>query len=83
VWKDGKHLQTILKDGEGNASLWEAVKGGYDAFKSEAGIKQTMETAASLRGVDTKRHGDVTHISRETLNRWAQEYLDTKQSGGA
>jgi aminoglycoside phosphotransferase (APT) family kinase protein len=33
-----------------------------------------METIASLQGVDTKRHSDVTNIPLEQLNKWAREY---------
>jgi hypothetical protein len=35
-----------------------------------------METAASNRGVNTTRHSDVSLIPKETLNKWAIEYLN-------
>jgi hypothetical protein len=39
-----------------------SVKSGYDALKSGSSLKAAMETAASNRGVNTKRHSDVTLI---------------------
>jgi hypothetical protein len=67
VWhgKDKKGKDKVVKvmgDGEGDASLREA----YDAFKTSRqsgnGIQAAMETAASLRGVNTSRHKDVSFI---------------------
>lgn len=65
----------ILGDGEGNSSLYSSIKAGIDAKKAGVeGIQPIMETVAALRGVDTKRHSDVTNISLEQLNKWAREY---------
>lgn len=65
----------VLGDGEGNSSLYSSIKAGIDAKEAGVkGIQPIMETVAALRGVDTKRHSDVTNISSEQLNKWAREY---------
>lgn len=65
----------VLGDGEGNSSLYSSIKAGIDAKKAGVkGIQPIMETVATLRGVDTKRHSDVTNISSKQLNKWAREY---------
>lgn len=65
----------VLGDGEGNSSLYSSIKAGIDAKKAGVkGIQPIMETVAALRGVDTKRHSDVTNVSSEQLNKWAREY---------
>ena len=64
-----------LGDGEGDSSLYSSIKAGVEAKKAGVeGIQPIMETIAALRGVDTKRHSDVTNISTEQLNKWAREY---------
>lgn len=64
-----------LGDGEGDSSLYSSIKAGIEAKKAGVeGIQPIMETIAALRGVDTKRHSDVTNISTEQLNKWAREY---------
>lgn len=77
VWEKDKVTQ-VLKDGEGDMGFISSAKSGYDALKSGSSLKAAMETAASNRGVNTKRHSDVTFIPQETLERWAQEYLNSK-----
>lgn len=82
VWEDRKrsdgklHIAQELNDGEGQVSLWEASKRGLQNLRGDGGIKTAMETAASVRGVNNTRHPDVTNISQEDLNKWAQEYID-------
>lgn len=83
VWgrnKKGKIAPTKqLKDGEGDMSLWESLGSGYDAYSNGvSSIQALMETIASNRGVNTKRHKDVSDISREDLDRWAQEYVESQ-----
>jgi hypothetical protein len=43
-------------------SFINSVKSGYNALKSGSSLKAAMETAASNRGINTKRHPDVTLI---------------------
>lgn len=79
VWhgKNSKGIDkvvTVMGDGEGTASLGES----YQAYKSsrESGnsIKAAMETAATVRGVNTSRHNDVSFVPQNTLEEWAKEY---------
>ena len=64
----------VMGDGEGTASLGES----YQAYKSsrESGnsMKAAMETAASVRGVNTSRHSDVSFVPQDMLEKWAKEY---------
>ena len=70
----------VLDDGEGNSGLKSSIKAGIDAYKSGVtGVQPLMETVASLRGVDTKRHSDVSDIPIEQLNKWAREYNRQKR----
>jgi hypothetical protein len=75
VWEGQKVIDQI-PDGEGTYSLYEAIKSGKDSYDNGSSLKAAMETAASLRGVNTKRHKDVTLIPKKRLNKWAKEYLD-------
>ena len=69
-------VSEVIGDGEGTLGLLEAIVAGSKAY---GGLKPKMETAASLRGVNTTRHTDVTNISQEDLDKWAQEYIKHKK----
>lgn len=70
----------ILNDGEGDAGFLDALDQTIKAAKDGVrGVQPLMETMASLRGVDTKRHKDVSDISMEQLNKWAKEYNRQKR----
>lgn len=78
VW-NGNKFSHKLNDGEGNMNIFNSIKSGLDVFDSGGSGKAAMETAASNRGVNTKRHKDVTDIPQTLLNKWAYEYLKTKK----
>ena len=83
VWgHNGKKpvVTQVLKDGEGNASLVGALKEGFNALTSGVtGVQPLMETVASKRGVNTKRHKDVQFIPTSTLDAWAKEWVQSKK----
>lgn len=78
IWSGDKVIK-VMEDGEGSMSLRDSIQSGKDARSSGASLKAAMETAATNRGVNTKRHSDVSLIPRETLNAWANEYLRQKK----
>ena len=85
VWgynsKEGRPVVTKrLEDGEGNMGLIDSLKEGYNAFKQGVhGIQPLMETVASKRGVNTKRHNEVKYIPQSKLDAWAKEWVQTRK----
>lgn len=79
VWR-GKNTKgqdkviKVLGDGEGTATLSESIQAYKDSRNSGNSIKSAMETAASLRGVNTARNDKVSFIPQSQLEDWAKEY---------
>ena len=71
VW-DGDKARA-LKDGEGNMSLIDAIRAGFDAYKSGSGAKAAIETAASQRGVNVGA-GKSTYVNEKDFQRYQDEY---------
>lgn len=72
--KTGKNVVKVMGDGEGDATLGESYQAYKKSRESGNGIKAAMETAATVRGVNTSRHPDVSFVPQETLEEWAKEY---------
>ena len=71
VW-DGDKARA-LKDGEGSMSLIDAIRAGYNAYKSGSGVKAAIETAASQRGVNVGA-GKSTYVDEDDFQRYQDEY---------
>ena len=78
IWSGDKVIK-VIGNGEGTMNLRDSIQSGIDSRNSGSSIKAAMETAASNRGVNTKRHADVSVIPQEKLNAWANEYLRQKK----
>lgn len=65
---------TVMGDGEGTASLGESYQAFRSSLDSGNSVKAVMETAATVRGVNTSRHQDVSFVPQDTLEEWAKEY---------
>jgi hypothetical protein len=65
---------SVMGDGEGTASLGESYQAYRSSRDSGNSVKAAMETAATVRGVNTSRHSDVSFVPQDTLEEWAKEY---------
>lgn len=65
---------SVMGDGEGTASLGESYQAYRSSRDSGNSMKAAMETAATVRGVNTSRHNDVSFVPQDTLEEWAKEY---------